>query len=163
MKPIFTSKSVDNERLEHIEKTIMQLVRRSKKHVKAVITPFPISSATFSEDVKGDVLCYMFPCEGTVTKGIVSIDNAKANYTLTIAVQTSEGNEIKSFNISKKHLEVTPNIKVPAGSKLTISISNLSEEVIKELWISFLWIPTISNTEVKSYLYDEIEESNERV
>ena len=59
------------ERVKKLELIIQRLLRRSNKRVKAMVTPVPISSAAFGEDVNGPIMRYMFPCTGEIVKGVV--------------------------------------------------------------------------------------------
>ena len=52
------------------------------------------------------------------------------------------------------------NTKVKDFSRLTASISYESENLeqnVTELWLGFLWIPTMKDVEAKSFLFEELE------
>ena len=53
------------------DKIIERLGRRQRKVASAMITPVPISNAVVGENITGDILYYMFPSDGKITKGIV--------------------------------------------------------------------------------------------
>ncbi len=51
---------------------------------------------------------------------------------------------------------VSPNTPVKGGDCLDISIEPGSE-LVTEVWVSFLWVPSVKDIEAKSYLIEELE------
>lgn len=152
------SDSHTDKRIENLEKIVERLSRRAKKKTTALITPYPISSAVFGEDIKGPILRYLFPCAGTITKGYVDIGKKlKSGASIKIEIKDSIGMHSKSYIVGRRNLLMEPQLKVDSGSKLTVSISHNEEELLTEVWISFLWIPSIREVEAKSYLISELE------
>jgi len=161
-QPLFIKNvPIDEKRIDFIEKMITRLSRRQRKKTVALITPYPISNAVIGDEVKGVVLRYMFPCEGVITKGVIDLGKKpKQEVAITFALMGDETGTSKVFVLTKKRLVIKPDIKASAFDRLTISISYKSEkpeDAVTEFWTSFLWVPTVKDVEVKSYLIDELE------
>ena len=149
---------MDNKRVERLELITKRLMRRAGKTAAALITPYPISSALFGEDLKGPVLRYMFPCDGIIKSGIVRLkENPKSGVMLDIKMFNEMTSESKGFLVSKRFLSVQPDLPVLAGDCLEISIVP-GEEPVTEIWIALLWTPTMNNVEVKKFLIEELED-----
>ncbi len=124
------------------EERIAARVTRSKKNSRVAITPFPISNAVFG-DVKGRVLSYLFPCDGTITKGVIRVGKKIKGLNLAIMISDELTSATKTFTLDERYVKVTPNLEVKAGDMLSMSIT--SEEIVEEFWVSFLWVPTENN------------------
>lgn len=149
------------DRLANIELITKRLMRRAKKTSVALITPYPISNAVFGEKVEGPILRYMFPCDGVVTKGYVRLGKKpKQSIELEVKMFNDSSSNMKGFVLSRKFLSIEPNLPVKAGNCLEITLIP-SEEIVTEIWISFLWKPTVKDLEAKSYLIEELEKSVE--
>ncbi len=149
------------DRLANIELITKRLMRRAKKASVALITPYPISNAVFGEKVEGPILRYMFPCDGVVTKGYVRLGKKpKQSIELEVKMFNDSSSNMKGFVLSRKFLSIEPNLPVKAGDCLEITLIP-SEEIVTEIWISFLWKPTVKDLEAKSYLIEELEKSVE--
>lgn len=149
------------DRLANIELITKRLMRRAKKTSVALITPYPISNAVFGEKVEGPILRYMFPCDGVVTKGYVRLGKKpKQSIELEVKMFNDSSSNMKGFVLSRKFLSIEPNLPVKAGDCLEITLIP-SEEIVTEIWISFLWKPTVKDLEAKSYLIEELEKSVE--
>lgn len=148
-------------RIKKVEITLERLARRSRKKMTAILTPYPISNAVFGEKVDGPILRYFFPCEGRVTKGAIDFGKKpKVPVTLTVDLLTGLGGESKVFILDKRLTILTFNTEIKEFSKLTASISYENEnpnQDITEVWIGFLWIPTMKDVEAKSFLFEELE------
>ena len=148
---------MDNKRVEDLEMITKRLMRRVSKRVAVLITPYPISNAVFGERVEGPILRYMFPCDGIITKGIVRLGvKPKSPIILNIKMFNDSKSASKGFTVDKRSLSIEPNLPVVAGDCLEISLDP-KVEVVTEIWISFLWKPTVKDVEAKSYLMEEIE------
>ena len=146
------------DRVKQLEMVTTRLMRRSGKRAAVLITPYPISNAVFGEKVEGPVLRYMFPCDGVVTKGFVRLGKKpKTNVMLGVKMFNESGSASKGFSLERKFLSIQPNLTVIAGDCLEISLDP-GEEIVTELWISFLWRPTVRDIEAKSYLIEELED-----
>lgn len=158
-RPIFLKNvPIDERRISHIERVVTRLTRRSVKKMVSLITPYPISCATFGEDIRGPVLCYMFPCEGTITKCLIDVGTKPKDKTIVnVSLRNKVYDDIKSYVITKSNFLVDLKTDVCSGDKLTVSIVP-NEERVTEFWVSFLWVPKIKEVEAKSYLIDELEE-----
>ena len=133
-------------------------MRRSSKRSIALITPYPISNAVFGERVEGVILRYMFPCDGFVTKGFVRLGaKPKKSIMLGVKLFNDTGLAAKGFALEKKTFSINPDLHVTAGDCMEITLDS-SEEVVTEIWVSFLWRPTVKDVEAKSYLNEEIED-----
>ena len=149
---------MDNKRVEDLEMITKRLMRRVSKRVVVLITPYPISNAVFGEKVEGPILRYMFPCEGIITKGIVRLGvKPKSPIILNIKMFNDSKSASKGFAVDKRSLSIEPDLPVVAGDCLEISLDP-GVETVTEIWISFLWKPTVKDVEAKSYLMEEIED-----
>ena len=150
---------MDNDRVEKLEQVTDRLMRRASKRTTALITPYPISNAVFGDKVEGVLLCYMFPCDGVISKGMFKV-GAKPKKEIYIEAKLFNDVEVhsKGFTFNKKTF-VADNlaIEVKSGDCLKVSLSP-TDEVVTELWVSFLWIPTVKDVEVKSYLIEDLED-----
>lgn len=151
-------------RIEKLEMIVRRLMRRSRKTVKAIITPYPISSCVSGEDVRGDVLKYMFPADGVITKGIIHFDRKIKGGAIVVIDKISKGGRTRrDFLTDKKELVINPDVDMLAGNKLIVSVDTYDEvEKINEVWISLLWVPHISETKVKQCLIKELDASEEQ-
>ena len=158
-QPLFIKNAPINEkRLGHIERVISRLARRQVKTARAMITPYPISSCDIGEDVKGDVLKYMFVSSGIITKGMIQLgEKPKKGALVNFDISNDQGGQAISHIVKGSRLYIEPNMRVFAGDRLTISISSIDPEYnITECWIAFLWMPNIHDVEVRQFLLDEI-------
>jgi len=149
---------MDNKRIERLETITERLMRRAGKRATALITPYPISNAVFGEKVEGPILRYMFPCDGIVTKGFVRLGKKpKTNIVLGVKMFNETGSSSKGFSLEKKFLGIQPNLPVIAGDCLEVSVIS-PDEPVTEIWIAFLWKPSIKDVEAKSFLIEELED-----
>jgi hypothetical protein len=146
-----------NKRIERLETITERLMRRASKRSVGLITPYPISNAVFGEAIKGSVLRYMFPCSGTISKGYIRLGSKPKQYVmLDIKMFNEQKTATKGYAIEKRFLSIEPNLPVSAGDCLEISLDP-QDEVITEIWISFLWKPGMKDVEAKSFLIEELE------
>ena len=154
------------DRIKRLELITKRLARRERKHSIALITPFPISNAVFGDKVEGTVLRYMFPCEGTLTKGAIDFGKKpKSGISMKISLTGDIGGSSRTFVIDRKREVVDIDIPVTLFDRLTIDISysfDKPEDNINEFWVSFLWVPTTSDIEIKRFLNKEIENETEK-
>lgn len=145
--------------VEEIDTVVNRLMRRARKRTVAMITPFPISGAVFGEKVSGSVLRYMFPCEGRVVKGRVSIGpKLKNGAKVTVKLYNDLYASVHEFVVERRHLVISEEVKIKDGDKLDVTVSPVSDtEVLTEVWASFLWVPDVSEVETKSYLIEDLE------
>ena len=163
-KPLFDRSKrseVNEDRISFIETVVQRLARKIGPTKKAMISPIPISGAMFAAEVKGPIIAYMFPCKGKISKGAIDLGKKpKFPVTITIQVQGISAGQSKQFILDRQRLAVDLDIPISNYDKATASISYDSpkiEDCITECWISFLWTPTVSNIEAKSFLYEELE------
>ena len=149
------------DRIKKLELITKRLARRSKKHVAALITPYPISNAVFGDEVRGTVLHYMFPCGGKIVKGAIDLGKKpKQGIVISFELMGTETGTSKTFVIDSKRLVVDLDIKVSAFDKLKITVSYVAEKPgdnLREFWTSFLWVPEVKDVEVKRYLIDKLD------
>jgi hypothetical protein len=149
------------EKIDRLEMIVNRLMRRASKRSVALITPYPISSASFGDDIKGSILRYMFPCDGIITKGFVRLGTKpKEGVSIEVKMSNDAGSVVKGFTLDKRLLGIDPDLKVIAGDCLDISVISGADPV-KEIWVSFLWKPTVSDVEAKSYLIADLEKAIE--
>ena len=148
------------DRINKLETMITRLTRRQVKKQQAVLTPYPISNCIQGEEVKGDIMKYMFPCAGIISKGAIYLDHKpKVGASIIITIENDRGRESKSFNINRRDLLTEPNIEVLSWDRLTISFFAVdpNQDKFSEVWLSFLWIPKIADAKIKNFLIDELD------
>ena len=145
-------------RIKKLEKVTERLARRSRKVVTGLITPYPISNTVIGADIKGDVLKYMFPCPGVITKGVVRLgEKPKGLVSLEASLVSEVTSSARGFVIERMLTKMDINLEVIAGDCLTVSLTGNSDHPVKEIWISFLWTPAVREVEAKSFLIEELE------
>lgn len=151
----------DKDRIDKLELITTRLSRRAHKRAVAMLTPYPISNAVIGDKVEGNILHYMFPCDGKVIKAVVDVGKKpKQSINVTISLMGEESGESRTIVLTKRRDAIEPNIEVKTFDRLSVSISYESEKLedaLNEVWISFLWIPTTKDVEIKSFLIEELE------
>ena len=163
-QPLFPKSSVVNlDRINRIERIVTRFARRSNKLTSALITPYPISSATFGEDVRGSILRYMFPCEGVIAKGLIKLGSRpKGGAEVNVELSNNAYSDSRGFIITSRQLIVEPDLNVASGDCLDISIRPVDEsDKLNEVWVSFLWVPTIKDADIKHFLIEELDKLEE--
>ncbi len=148
------------KRVDLIEKQILRLFRRRKKKTSIVAHPHTISIASFGEDVRGDILNYMFPCGGALSKCIVDVGKLKIDAVVRIRIEKPLGYSAESYVIDKSTLIIPLDIKINSGDKLLVSVFPESEKNLTEAWVSLLWAPYLDEGQIKSFLIDDLLEDN---
>lgn len=162
MRDLFDKSKPAEDRLAKLEVVATRLARRAKKVASAIITPYSISSCTIGEDIKGDILRYMFCSKGVIKKCLISLGNKPTvGVSVTISISNDAGGGGKNYAITKKTSIFEPNIDVYSGDRLSVSIIPVDQEKDKvtEVWIALTWIPDIKDVEVKQYLIDSLDEA----
>ncbi len=151
----------DNSSISDMRKMVDRLNRRANKVAKAFVTPYPISSCVSGDDVKGEVLKYMFTCQGKILKGGIFLDHKpKKGLSVEIAVVNELTGSSKSYVVDRKSLLFEPKVEVTAWDRLAVSITPLDPtDKFTEVWTGFLWVPNIKEVDVKNFLINELENS----
>lgn len=148
------------EKIDKLEKMVQRLARRAHKQTSALITPVPISNCVMGEEVKGDVLKYMFPCPGVISKGGIFLNaKPKQGATVILTVENELGGSSKSYQITRRNLLFEPNIETDTWDRLTAAffVVNPEEDRMTEVWIALIWTPTIKDVTIKNYLIDQLD------
>ena len=96
------SKSVE-DRLKQIELVATRIARRSNTKKAAMITPYPISNATFGEDIRGPILRYMFPCDGVIQKGMLKLGKKpKEPISIGLNISNEEYSHSRGYVVEKR-------------------------------------------------------------
>lgn len=145
------------ERVKKLEIITERIARKtSKVKTKAMITPFPISSAVFGEDVRGTILTYLFPCDGKIVKGIVKFGSKpKDEVVIKIEQFNDYDSQSKGYTVNKKNNELGFDLPVLFGDCLKVSVEPKGEIKLTEVWMAFLWEPSINSTVVKQFLLED--------
>jgi hypothetical protein len=144
-------------RVKRLETITDRLMRRAKKRASIIIPPSSISHVVIGDDIQGIIFRYMFPCDGTVYKGVVRFDHKpKTDVFLNVRLFNDEDSQSTGFNINRKIVSKHIGIDVKEGDCLSVTIEPDSE-ILTEVWLSFTFIPTIRDSSAKSFLIDELE------
>lgn len=148
------------DRIDKIEKMIQRLGRRTVKQTSALITPIPISNCVMGEEVKGDILKYLFPCPGSINKGGIFLDKKpKAGAAIILTIENDLGGGSRSYQISRRNMLFEPDIEINTWDRLTVSFFTVDpkEDKMTEVWIALLWTPTVKDATIKNYLIDSLD------
>ena len=148
------------EKTDKLEKMVQRLARRAHKQTSALITPVPISNCVMGEEVKGDILKYLFPCPGVINKGGIFLNaKPKSGATVILTIESDLGGGSKSYIISRRNLLFEPNIEINTWDRLTASFFtvNPEEDKMTEVWLALLWTPTVKDVTIKNYLIDQLD------
>jgi len=154
---------MDENRIKHLETMVGRLARRARRKASALFTPYPISTC-LTGNVEGEVLRYLFCANGIVSRCMIVLDKRpSAGIKLTISLNNETGGKSASFITSKKSSIFKSDIDVSVGDKLIVTSEKIDPEKddINELWLGFLWIPTVKDLHVKSFLIDELEKQDD--
>jgi hypothetical protein len=162
-QPLIDPNLSTDDKVKKIEKLITHLARRSKKTKTAMVTPFPISSASFGDNITGPIIRYMFPCEGRITKAMVEFGaKPKKPVTVEVDLRNNDDGESRIYFIDRRTTIVAPMIEVLGGDRLTVSVfpkDDSEEAKVTECWIALLWTPDVSEVDIKNVLIEDLEES----
>lgn len=162
MKQLFESGvPIDESRISFIEKVVARLARRSRKTTTVMIPPLPISACVVGDDVRGDILRYMFCLDGTVDKVSISL-NAKTkdivDVEVKVAGEESENTTLLFLAKKSESFEIAESIE--SGEKVVISVTPRDpEERLTEVWVAFTWTPVVSEAKTMKLLIDDIEKA----
>ena len=148
------------EKIDKLEKMVQRLARRAHKQTSALITPVPISNCVIGEEIKGDILKYMFPCPGVINKGGIFLNaKPKEGATIILTIENDLGGNSRSYQITRRNLLFEPDIGVDTWDRLTASFStvNPEEDKMTEVWIALLWTPTVKDVMIKNYLINQLD------
>jgi hypothetical protein len=111
----------------------------------------------FGDKVEGAIIRYMFPCNGTITRAMIRLGNKPKNSIRLKIRLFNETNSIsKGFVLEKKLYNIDPEIAVVAGDCLEVFLE-AEDEIVTEIWVSLLWTPLMKDTEIKTFLIEDIE------
>lgn len=159
-RPFIDPNLSDGDKIKKLIKISERLARRSQKVTKAIVTPFPISNSVVGEDVKGEILRYMFCGRGIIKKGRLWLNKRpESGAVIVLTLENEIGSNAKSYTITRKDMSLEPNLEVFSGDRLTVSIHaiNPEKDKIEEVWIAFKWVPRVEDTEIKRVLIDELD------
>jgi len=157
-RELFDKSKAIGDRLSQLELVVTRVARRSNTKKAAMITPYPISNATFGEDVRGPILRYMFPCDGMIQKGVLRLGKKpKEPISIGLNIANEESSHSVGYVVEKRQVVVNPNMNIVSGDCLTIHLLPNEEEKITEVWVAFLWVPSISDVTTKGFLVEELE------
>lgn len=140
------------------DKILERLFRRSHKVAKAIVSPYPVSNQVSGENLSGEILHYMFCAEGTVTKGMIHLGKKpKEPISIELLLEDKTSGNSAFYSLEKQDTTIGFELPVRAGTRLTISIEGNGTDPVTEVWVSFLWIPTVKDAESKQFLISELE------
>lgn len=151
------------QQMNHVDRILKGFSGRLHKTVVGLVTPFPISS--YSETSEKPIIRYMFPADGKITAGGMCIEGMpKAGVSINITVCSGLECESKVVETKRQHVAISPNLEVKFGSRLIIKVDPVNDgDVVSDIWIAFLWVPAVKDTEVKQFLIDDLLEKREDI
>ena len=148
------------ERIDELEMMVKRLSRRAVKKTTAIITPIPISNCVMGEEVKGDILKYMFACPGTITQGgIFLAQRPDSGAAIVLSVEGSVDTESRSYHVTRRNMIFKPDMKVDTWERLTVSFYAVdpNKDKFNEVWIALLWTPEVKDATIKNYLIEKLD------
>ena len=150
------------DRLEKLEKIVNRIVKRVRSTTTTVVTPHLISG--YSEGY-GELFNRML-FQGKITKALICFNKRPKNpICIEVKVLNSEIGFTKSYYVSKIKASVDLDLTTVDGSIISVNVYSTVEEteadMIKQVWLSILWQPSLSSANVKSYLIDSLEAAGE--
>jgi len=152
------------DKLARLETIVKRMSRRVHQTTSTIVTPHLISKHV-SKEVYGDILNMMM-FKGKVTKALICFDQ-RPRVPVHVEVKMLSGKEgfSKSYYVEKMKSSVDLNLETFDGTIITVSINPVSEEdekyKISQIWLSILWQPHISKTNIESYLIDSLDSAAE--
>ena len=148
------------DKMKHLNVLLKRMSKKLHKTVVGVITPFPISSYA-KDPVDNVVLRYMFPASGKITVGGAYIENMpKDGIDIYTNIHREESVISTSVWTKKKYVLINPDAEILAGDRLVVSVKSRGGDV-SGIWVSFLWVPEVKDSEVKQFLIDDLERIGE--
>lgn len=144
------------EKMSHLNVLLKRMSKKLHKTVTGIITPFPISGYA-KDPVDSVVLRYMFPAGGKITVGGAYIESMPKDG-IDIYTNIHRGDSVISNSVwtNKKYVLINPDVGILAGDRLVISVVPKGGEV-SGIWISFLWVPEVKDSEIKQFLIEDLE------
>lgn len=159
-QPLFIKNvAIDEKRISFIETIVARLARRTRKTVAVIMPPLPISACVIGDDVRGDILRYMFCSDGTVDRLSISL-NAKPKETVDVEFRIlgEESERAAIFFHVRRSESFGIEELVKKGEKVVISIYPRDpEEKLTEVWAAFVWTPLVNDSKVTQLLIDDLE------
>jgi len=151
---------MDDSRISRLEKISDRLARRAVKVSTGLITPYPISMAKTGKNIQGDLLNYMFPCEGKIIKGAIRFDGKpQGSVSVLVEIFNDYGSRTETVYPDKQLTVIEPNLKVLPWDCLKVSLYADPEHPVNRVWVSLLWLPHVKEITAMSFLIDEIEKT----
>jgi hypothetical protein len=145
------------DRVKKLETITGRLMRRSGKTAVAMTPPIPISYVVSGDDIKGIIFKYMFPCSGVVKSGLVKLDHKpKKHASLSVRLFDDSDSQTIGFSINTPISSKSIDISVNAGDCLEVSLEPY-EDIFTEVWISFIYIPSLAMSDKEAFLIDTLE------
>ena len=125
-----------------------RLARRGKGKFIGMVFPFPICDCR-EPDSEGVFFRVMIPCDGVLSKALVSIDDPLKDNPVEVQARLKVENDVyaRDTTITSPLSEFNLNLDVSKGSKLTLAVT--SGNVEKPIWVSLLFVPSIPNATIK--------------
>ena len=132
--------------------------QQNKIRISSYVTPFPVSS--FIKEIPEDkvVFRYMFPGKGKVFNACIYMEgDLKKGVEVAAEIRSVKGDGQGVTHIAR-NVFTTMNLTfdINIGDRLTVAVN--SDVPVENLWISFMWVPDVSNVEVKKFLKSELDE-----
>ncbi len=129
--------------------------------VSSYITPFPVSNFIPSIPPDGVIMRYMFPGAGTISNSIMYAEGElKKGAEIRAEIKSITDVVVGAgMTIRKNFGQLGLDQQVNAGDRLIISLT--SEVEITNIWVAFLWLPKVKETEVMSFLQAELAQLTE--
>jgi len=142
-------------RVKSLEVAAMRQARVKQKKISGVLFPFPICGCSIP-DSDGVVFQAMLPCDGMIVKAAVDVEGVEkieGGATLQVELEVENDMYVRDMPVKKPRVFFDPELPVMAGTKIKVRVTSGNVEGL--VWVSFLFVPEISNAKVRKILAED--------
>jgi len=143
------------KRIKTLETLVLRQARVKQKRISGILFPFPICGCSIP-DSDGVVFQAMLPCDGVIVKAavdVVGIEKIEGGATLQAELEVEKDIYVRDMSVRKSMVFFNPELPITAGSKIKVRVT--SGNVDGLVWVSFLFIPEVSDAKVRRILAED--------
>jgi len=142
-------------RIKTLETIVRRQSRVKQKKISGILFPFPICGCSIP-DSDGVVFRAMLPCDGMIVRAavdVVGIEKIEGGATLQAELEIEKDVYIRDMSVREPMIFFDPKLPVTAGAKITVRVTSGNVEGL--VWVSFLFIPEVSDAKVRKLLAED--------
>ena len=143
------------KRIKTLETVALRQARVKQKRISGILFPFPVCGCSIP-DSDGVVFRAMLPCDGMIVKvavDVVGIEKIEGGVTLQAELEIEDDVYARDMPVRKPMIFFDPELPVIAGAKITVRVTSGNIEGL--VWVSFLFIPEVSDAKVRKLLAED--------